>query len=111
MCVCVYIYIYIYTHTYIHTHYLYTHTTECYSAIKTSLMTQTVKSLLQCRRPGFRSTVHGVAKSQTQLSNFTLFLFLSFSHKKKEIMPFAVIWMDLEMVMLSDISQIKINVI
>ena len=33
------------------------------------------------------------------------------SHKKKEIMPFAVIWMDLEMVMLSDISQIKINVI
>ena len=29
--------------------------------------------------------------------------------KKNEIMPFAAAWMDLEMIILSEISQIKIN--
>ena len=33
------------------------------------------------------------------------------SHKKNEIMPFAAIWMDLEIITLSEVSQTKTNVI
>ena len=33
------------------------------------------------------------------------------SHKKNEILTFAATWMDLENIMLSEISQRKINVI
>ena len=33
------------------------------------------------------------------------------SHKKDEIMPFAATWMDLEMIILSEISQRKTNII
>ena len=31
------------------------------------------------------------------------------SHKKNEMMPFAVTWMDLEMIILSEVSQTKKN--
>ena len=31
------------------------------------------------------------------------------SHKKDEIMPFAAIWLDLKLVILSDVSQRKTN--
>ena len=31
------------------------------------------------------------------------------SHKKNEIMPFAAIWMDLEVIILSEVSQTKTN--
>ena len=34
-----------------------------------------------------------------------------FGHKKKEIMPFAETWMDLEIVILSEVSQTKTNMI
>ena len=34
-----------------------------------------------------------------------------FSHKKNEIMPFAVTWMDLEVIILSEVSQTKTNII
>ena len=34
-----------------------------------------------------------------------------FSHKKKEILPFATTWMDLEGIMLSKISQRKTNIV
>ena len=33
------------------------------------------------------------------------------SHKKKEIMPFAATWMDLEIIILSEISQTKTSII
>ena len=34
-----------------------------------------------------------------------------FSLKKNEIMPFAAIWMDLEMTILTEVSQSKTNII
>ena len=33
------------------------------------------------------------------------------SHKKNEIVPFAATWMDLEMIILSEASQTKTNII
>ena len=33
------------------------------------------------------------------------------SHKKNEIMPFATTWMDLEIIILSEVSQTKTNMI
>ena len=34
-----------------------------------------------------------------------------FSHKKKEILPFATTWMDLEGIMLSEIRQRKTSIV
>ena len=34
-----------------------------------------------------------------------------FAIKKNRIMPFAAIWMDLEMIILSEVSQTKTNII
>ena len=34
-----------------------------------------------------------------------------FSHKKKEVLPFAATWMDLENIILSEVSQTKTNMI
>ena len=33
------------------------------------------------------------------------------SHKKNDILPFAAMWMDLEIIMLSEISQRKTNTV
>ena len=36
---------------------------------------------------------------------------LLLSHKRNEIMPFTETWMDLEIIILSEVSQKKINII
>ena len=36
---------------------------------------------------------------------------LLLSHKRNEIMPFSETWMDLEIIILSEVSQKKINII
>ena len=33
------------------------------------------------------------------------------SHRKNEIMPFATTWMDLEIIILSEVSHMKINIL
>ena len=33
------------------------------------------------------------------------------SHKKNEVMPFATTWMELEIIILSEVNQKKINII
>ena len=72
-------------------------------------------------REAWRAGVHGVAKSQTWLSNWTelnwntsthtyVYSYIHkikyyFIHEKTEIMPFAVTGMDLEIIILSELSQ------
>ena len=34
-----------------------------------------------------------------------------FSHKKKEVMPFAATWMDLDIIIPNEVSQTKANII
>ena len=42
---------------------------------------------------------------------FILYNGILLSHKKNEIMPFAIAWMDLEIIILSEVSQTKTNII
>ena len=59
-------------------------------------------------REAWRAAVHGVAKSRTRLSDFTFtFIYGILLSLKKNDMPFAATWMDLEIVILSKINQIE----
>ena len=69
-------------------------------------------------RGDWNATVHGVAKSQAKLrTQCTCMCVRMHTHthtveyysiiKKKEILPFAIAWMNLEGIMLSKISQEK----
>ena len=58
-------------------------------------------------RGTWQATVHGVAKSWPQLSTSTLTHTMEYysTIKKNKIMPFSATWMDLETVILSEVSQ------
>ena len=57
------------------------------------------------------AAVHGVAKSWTRLSDFTFTFHFHvhtmeyYSAIKNEIMPLAAMWVDLEMIILYEVSQ------
>ena len=58
------------------------------------------------------SVVHGVTKSWTRLSCFHFHTYICtmdyyLAIKKSKILPFATTWVDLEHIMLSEISQTK----
>ena len=46
----------------------------------------------------------GMNKDMVHIYNGILF-----SHKKKELMPFAATWIDLEVIILSEINQIQMS--
>ena len=47
------------------------------------------------------------------MMSYTIYIYngILFSHKNNEIMPFAITWMNLEGIMLSEISQTKTNTV
>ena len=53
------------------------------------------------------STIRGVDKEDV----VHIYNGILFSHKKNEIMPFAETWMDLEIIILNEVSQAETNMI
>ena len=53
--------------------------------------------------------VRGVAKSWTRQSDFHFYFYMGYysTIKKKEILPFVTMWMDLEFIMLNGVSQME----
>ena len=54
-------------------------------------------------REAWRAAVHGVTKSQTGLNNSTVEYYSAM--KKNDILPFVATWMNLETVLLNEVSQ------
>ena len=56
--------------------------------------------------------VHGVAKSWIQLKQVSIHVMEYYSPtKRNEIMPFVATWMDLEIIILNEVSQRKTNTV
>ena len=55
------------------------------------------------------STIRGVDKED--VVHIYIYNRILFSHKKNEIMPFVETWMDLEIIILNEVSQAETNMI
>ena len=60
----------------------------------------------------FIATLFTIAKTWKQLKcDIYIYNGILLSHKKNEIMPFAATWIDLEIIILSEVSLTKTNII